>query len=75
LALLPADYGVFCVLLLFLATGDLFVGLYTALLASNAVLLLGFLAKWFGALTKLGRAAPTDAGRLPQTAPPVGSAG
>jgi phosphatidylglycerophosphate synthase len=46
-ALLPADYGVLCLVFVFLGDEKLFLYAYTALFAVNAVLLVGFLAKWY----------------------------
>ena len=47
IALLPADYGVFCVSLLFLADQDAFFWVYVCLLVANALLLGALLVKWF----------------------------
>ncbi|MGW5197860.1 CDP-alcohol phosphatidyltransferase family protein [Streptomyces spiralis] len=47
MALLPVDYGLLCLLFLFLGNRTLFFTLYVALLAAHAVLVPAFLAKWF----------------------------
>jgi phosphatidylglycerophosphate synthase len=50
--LLPADYGVFCLLFLSWGAGrDVFLGVYGVLLAANAVLGAALLAKWFRELS------------------------
>lgn len=51
LALLPADYGVFCAAFLFLGNRDLFLVLYLALGAAHVVFMAAFLAKWFRELS------------------------
>lgn len=51
LALLPADWGVFCAAFLLLGWRDAFVPAYAALFAVNTVLLVAFLAKWFRELS------------------------
>lgn len=53
LALLPADYGVFCVVFLFLGNRDLFLVLYSALAAVHVLFLAAFLVKWFRELSRL----------------------
>lgn len=47
IALLPADYGVFCFSLLLLAARDAFFWAYVCLLIANALLLAALLMKWF----------------------------
>jgi phosphatidylserine synthase len=47
IALLPADYGVFCISLLFLAARDAFFWVYVCLLVANTLLLGALLVKWF----------------------------
>jgi hypothetical protein len=46
-ALLPVDYGVFCLVFLLLGTGSGFRWAYTALAAVHALYLAAFLGKWF----------------------------
>jgi phosphatidylserine synthase len=46
MALLPVDYGLLCLIFLFLGNQNLFFTLYAALLAAHVVLLPAFLAKW-----------------------------
>ncbi|QMU80457.1 CDP-alcohol phosphatidyltransferase family protein [Streptacidiphilus sp. PB12-B1b] len=56
LLLLPADYGLFC--LLFLSYGGgrrVFLTVYALLLLANAVLMPALLVKWFRELSALGR--------------------
>ncbi|MEV6105919.1 CDP-alcohol phosphatidyltransferase family protein [Streptomyces sp. NPDC051940] len=50
-ALLPVDYGVFCVVFLLLGGQDAFRTAYTALFAVHAVFLCAFLVKWFRELS------------------------
>ncbi|MFE9023225.1 CDP-alcohol phosphatidyltransferase family protein [Streptomyces sp. NPDC007808] len=50
-ALLPVDYGLLCLIFLFLGHEKLFFTLYVALLAAHAVLVPAFLAKWFRELS------------------------
>jgi phosphatidylglycerophosphate synthase len=52
LGLLPADYGVLCLVFLLAWHQRLFFVVYTALLAVNAVLMCLLLAKWFRELAK-----------------------
>ncbi|MCP3819741.1 CDP-alcohol phosphatidyltransferase family protein [Streptomyces sp. A3M-1-3] len=51
LLLLPVDYGVLCVVFLFLGSQDLFLGLYCALLVSHVLFMAAFLVKWFRELS------------------------
>lgn len=51
LALLPADYGVFCVAFLFLGSEDLFLVLYSVLGAVHVLFMAAFLVKWFRELS------------------------
>ncbi|MBC7632278.1 CDP-alcohol phosphatidyltransferase family protein [Aeromicrobium sp.] len=50
LALLPADYGVLALSFVLWGAPTAFFGVYTVLLALNALILAGFLIKWFRAL-------------------------
>ncbi|MFB6579630.1 CDP-alcohol phosphatidyltransferase family protein [Streptomyces sp. NPDC056402] len=54
-ALLPVDYGVFCLVFLLLGGGKLFVWAYAGLGAVAALFLLAFLAKWFRELSAVRR--------------------
>ncbi|WP_141309613.1 CDP-alcohol phosphatidyltransferase family protein [Streptomyces spinoverrucosus] len=54
-ALLPVDYGLLCLVFLFLGNQKLFFALYVALLAAHAVLLPVFLSKWFSELSRRTR--------------------
>ncbi|MDQ0992470.1 CDP-alcohol phosphatidyltransferase family protein [Streptomyces sp. V3I7] len=47
IALLPVDYGLLCLIFLFLGNHQLFLTLYLALLAAHVVLVPACLAKWF----------------------------
>ncbi|MEU6576002.1 CDP-alcohol phosphatidyltransferase family protein [Streptomyces sp. NPDC046805] len=51
LALLPVDYGLLCLIFLFLGNHKLFLALYLALLAAHVVLVPACLAKWFWELS------------------------
>ena len=51
LALLPADYGVFCLVLLLLGWRAGFLVGYTALFCANVVLMVALLVKWFRELS------------------------
>jgi phosphatidylglycerophosphate synthase len=51
MGLLPADYGVLCLVFLLTWDRDLFFGVYAALLVVNAVLMCLLLAKWFRELS------------------------
>jgi phosphatidylglycerophosphate synthase len=53
LALLPVDYGVFCLVFLLLGSPSAFRFAYTVLFAFQALFLLAFLAKWFRELSAL----------------------
>ncbi|GAA3298032.1 hypothetical protein GCM10020295_32610 [Streptomyces cinereospinus] len=55
MALLPVDYGLLCLVFLFLGHRTVFLALYVALLAAHAVLLPAFLAKWFRELSRRTR--------------------
>jgi CDP-alcohol phosphatidyltransferase len=56
LLLLPADYGLFCLLFLSYGAGrTVFLSVYGALLAGNVLLMGALLVKWFRELTALGR--------------------
>ncbi|WP_328879914.1 CDP-alcohol phosphatidyltransferase family protein [Streptomyces sp. NBC_00299] len=50
-ALLPVDYGLLCLIFVFLGNQKLFVVLYVALLAVHVVSVPAFLVKWFRELT------------------------
>lgn len=52
-ALLPADYGVFCLVFLLLGAPGAFRAGYAALAAVHAVFLVAFLVKWFRELKAL----------------------
>ncbi|WP_316741036.1 CDP-alcohol phosphatidyltransferase family protein [Streptomyces sp. MK7] len=54
-ALLPVDYGVFCLVFLTLGAPGLFRAVYAVLAAVHAVFLVAFLAKWFRELSALPR--------------------
>ncbi|MCB5166580.1 CDP-alcohol phosphatidyltransferase family protein [Streptomyces bambusae] len=54
-ALLPVDYGVFCLVFLLLGGGDLFRWAYTGLGAAAGLFLLAFLAKWFREVSAVRR--------------------
>ncbi|MFJ8201354.1 CDP-alcohol phosphatidyltransferase family protein [Streptomyces sp. NPDC096152] len=54
-ALLPVDYGVFCLVFLTLGEPRLFRGAYAVLAAVHALFLVAFLAKWFRELSALPR--------------------
>jgi phosphatidylglycerophosphate synthase len=75
LLLLPADYGLFCLLFLGYGVGrTFFLTLYAVLLAANVLLMLALLVKWFRELTALGRPPAISgppAGNLPEA--PVSS--
>ncbi|KUN99138.1 CDP-alcohol phosphatidyltransferase family protein [Streptomyces caeruleatus] len=51
IALLPVDYGLLCLLFLFLGHEDLFLAVYAALLAAHLVLVPAFFVKWFRELS------------------------
>ncbi|MFD7458367.1 MULTISPECIES: CDP-alcohol phosphatidyltransferase family protein [unclassified Streptomyces] len=51
MALLPVDYGLLCLLFLFVGNQELFLALYVTLLAAHVVMLPAFLAKWFRELS------------------------
>ncbi|MFI1166639.1 CDP-alcohol phosphatidyltransferase family protein [Streptomyces sp. NPDC020801] len=55
IALLPVDYGVFCLVFLTLGAPDLFRLAYAVLGAVHALFLVAFLAKWFRELSALPR--------------------
>ena len=56
LLLLPADYGLFCLLFLSYGVGrTFFLAVYGVLLAANVLLMLALLLKWFRELAALGR--------------------
>ncbi|AKH82082.1 CDP-alcohol phosphatidyltransferase [Streptomyces sp. CNQ-509] len=50
-ALLPVDYGVFCVVFLLLGSESAFLAGYTALALAAALFLIAFMAKWFRELS------------------------
>ncbi|WP_419994398.1 CDP-alcohol phosphatidyltransferase family protein [Streptomyces boninensis] len=50
-ALLPVDYGVFCLVFLLLGSEDVFLVAYAALFVVNVLFLAAFMAKWFRELT------------------------
>lgn len=65
LLLLPADYGVFCLLFLSWGTGrQAFLWVYGVLLAANVALMLALSAKWFRELS-VPVADPAAAGAVP----------
>ena len=64
LALLVADYGIFCVVFVLLGWPALFAGVYLAFAVLNLLLLVALLTKWFGELKGLPR---------PLRRPPSGS--
>jgi phosphatidylglycerophosphate synthase len=69
LLLLPADYGLFCLLFTGYGAGrGVFLGVYGVLLAANVVLAAALLVKWFRELSALGRAA-ADKSREVMTSP------
>lgn len=49
--LLPVDYGLLCLIFLFLGSRPLFLALYALLLAAHVLLLPAFLTKWFRELS------------------------
>ncbi|MEU0597704.1 CDP-alcohol phosphatidyltransferase family protein [Streptomyces sp. NPDC006393] len=51
MALLPVDYGLLCLIFLFLGDRRLFLALYLSLLAAHVVLVPAFLVKWFRELS------------------------
>ncbi|KRV46671.1 CDP-alcohol phosphatidyltransferase [Wenjunlia vitaminophila] len=53
LALLPADYGLFCAVFLFLGDHDVFLVLYCAFLAAQVLFLVAFCVKWFRELSRV----------------------
>ncbi|MFF9409097.1 CDP-alcohol phosphatidyltransferase family protein [Streptomyces anandii] len=57
IALLPVDYGVFCLVFLTLGAPDVFRTVYAVLGAVHALFLVAFLAKWFRELSALPRTA------------------
>jgi len=62
LLLLPADYGLFCLLFLGYGVGrTFFLAVYGVLLAANVLLMLALLLKWFRELAALGRPSATSA--------------
>ncbi|MFI2185165.1 CDP-alcohol phosphatidyltransferase family protein [Streptomyces sioyaensis] len=54
-ALLPVDYGVFCAVFLLFGSRDVFVALYSALLAAHVLFMVAFLVKWYRELSAPGR--------------------
>ncbi|MGK5629096.1 CDP-alcohol phosphatidyltransferase family protein [Streptomyces sp. URMC 123] len=52
-ALLPVDYGVFCLVFLLLGSERLFLVGYAVLFAVNALFLVAFMAKWFRELAAI----------------------
>ncbi|MBT2466533.1 CDP-alcohol phosphatidyltransferase family protein [Streptomyces sp. ISL-66] len=54
-ALLPVDYGVFCLVFLLLGGGELFRWAYAGMGAVAALFLLAFLAKWYRELSAVPR--------------------
>ncbi|WP_150307658.1 CDP-alcohol phosphatidyltransferase family protein [Planctomonas psychrotolerans] len=57
LAVIPADYGLLCLVFLFAWISPFFVGLYTALFVANALILAASLVRWFRAVSRLGQGA------------------
>lgn len=55
MALLPVDYGVFCLVFLFLGGSGLFRWVYAAAGVMAALFLVAFLAKWFRELSAVPR--------------------
>lgn len=55
IALLPVDYGVFCLVFLTLGAPGVFRAAYAALAVVHALFLVAFLAKWFRELSALPR--------------------
>lgn len=51
MALLPVDYGLLCLIFLFLGNQKLFFALYVALLVAHMMLVPAFFAKWFRELS------------------------
>lgn len=51
MALLPVDYGLLCLVFLFLGNQKLFIALYVALLVAHLMLVPAFFAKWFRELS------------------------
>jgi phosphatidylglycerophosphate synthase len=51
MALLPVDYGLLCLIFLFLGNQKLFFALYAALLVAHLMLVPAFFAKWFRELS------------------------
>ncbi len=51
MALLPVDYGLLCLIFLFLGNQKFFLAVYVALLAAHLVLVPAFFAKWFRELS------------------------
>ncbi|MGN9761855.1 CDP-alcohol phosphatidyltransferase family protein [Streptomyces sp. SD31] len=51
MALLPVDYGLLCLIFLFLGNQKLFFALYVALLVAHLMLVPAFFAKWFRELS------------------------
>ncbi|MER6344505.1 CDP-alcohol phosphatidyltransferase family protein [Streptomyces sp. NPDC001595] len=58
-ALLPLDYGLLCLVFLFLGDERLFFALYVTLLAAHVLLLPVFVAKWFRELSGRPRTEPS----------------
>ncbi|WP_432000958.1 CDP-alcohol phosphatidyltransferase family protein [Streptomyces sioyaensis] len=54
-ALLPVDYGVFCAVFLLFGSRDVFVALYSVLLAAHVLFMVAFLVKWYRELSAPGR--------------------
>ncbi len=52
-ALLPVDYGVFCLVFLTLGSERVFLGAYTVLAAVHGLFLAAFMAKWFRELSAI----------------------
>lgn len=53
IALLPTDYGIFCLVFLLLGAPSVFVAGYALLAAATVLMLVAFLAKWFRELSAL----------------------
>ncbi|MGP4001670.1 CDP-alcohol phosphatidyltransferase family protein [Streptomyces sp. 8N706] len=52
-ALLPVDYGVFCLVFLLLGAERVFLGAYAVLFAAHGLFLVAFMAKWFRELAAI----------------------
>ena len=48
--LVPADYGVLCLAFVLWGSADAFSAVYVVLLVLNALIMVGFLARWYSEL-------------------------